>query len=114
MAAGDKPSEPTAAKVWNLARIHYPMHEVEAAIRMMANASFSSKQVEQGHTFSSNSMQRHKEYGEESLRTRSFCGIGPPLGDSVGHPEEGGSCDAWPAAGNERGELSARMCPGSS
>lgn len=62
----------TTQKIRALAKMGYPRTEILQAIRLMGCASMSSETVEQGHSFASNIMKRHKEYGEESLRCRSL------------------------------------------
>ena len=76
---GSKPSEETSAKIWQLLKISYPRAEIKAALRLMGNASFSTEVVEKGHSFASNIMKRHREYGEESLRCRSMVASVRPL-----------------------------------
>lgn len=68
----EEPADETSAKIWRLCRMHYPRDDIIQGVRLLANASFSSEQVEQGHSFAANIMKRHREYGSESLRVRSL------------------------------------------
>ena len=85
-----KPTEETSGKIWHLLKLSYTRAKINAALRLLGSASFSSEAVEQGHSFASQIMRRHREYGEESLRCRSmvafssFGGVGP----------RGQTCDA--------------------
>lgn len=72
LASSPQPTEETSGKIWGLLQMNYPRQDIVDAVALMGNASFSSEQVEQGHSFASNLMKRHREYGEESLRCRSL------------------------------------------
>lgn len=72
LAASDMPSDQVTQRIWRLMRMGYPKEEVASAVRLMGCASFSSIQVEQGHSFASNILKRHKEVGAEALRCRSL------------------------------------------
>ena len=79
LVSSPRPMDDTTANIWDLMKMKFPKEDLVAAIRLMGNTSFSSEQVEQGHSFASAIMKRHREYGQESLRCRSLIASVRPM-----------------------------------
>lgn len=79
LVESEEPSDQMTKKVWRLLRMGYSRPELVSAIRLLGNANFSSVQVEQGHSFASNILKRHKEVGADMVRCRSLVSSARPL-----------------------------------
>lgn len=72
LAAAEKPLDDTARKIWELARLGYPMTELVDAINLMGQASWSTVCVEQGHSAGAALVRKHPHYSSSTVAARSM------------------------------------------
>ena len=69
---GDQLSAETYSKIWDCLCMGYSKEAIKDALKLLANASWSSTGTEQTHASASVFMKHHREAGMNSLQTRSF------------------------------------------
>lgn len=67
---GEKPTERTAAKIWQLLHMDIFDGVCESGVKLLGEAPWSSAMVEEGHA-SATMMLRHHQYDDQALRLRS-------------------------------------------
>ena len=69
---GDSPTEPVSKQLWVLLHQGYNRHQLEAALELMADCSWTSMVVEQQHGSMASIHRHHPEYGAQTLVTRAL------------------------------------------
>ena len=72
LSEGPMPSEPVSQQIWRLMQQGFNKHQLETALWLMADLSWTSLAVEQQHDTTASIHRHHHEYGEEILTTRSL------------------------------------------
>lgn len=80
LAAGPRPADlGCSAKIWDLARLDCPEEILLEGLDLLANLSFSSKRVEEGHVQASRLSQMHRRLGVAAMVVRAQIGQARPL-----------------------------------
>lgn len=72
LVAGARPTDETAAKIFDLCNLGYNRPALEKGLWLLSMASWSSAPVEQGHVHASMLMKKHADYGEGTLSARAM------------------------------------------
>lgn len=72
MAAGGRPEDETAATIYELLKLGYPLVELEQAVDLLGQTSWSTTCVEQGHSAAAQVVRRHPEYSSSLMAARSM------------------------------------------
>ena len=59
LRSGPRPSEETSGKIWDLLAMEYPIADIAAGVRLMAECSWTTTAVEQGHSSASSIIRAH-------------------------------------------------------
>ena len=79
LRSGPRPSEETSGKIWDLLAMEYPIADIAAGVRLMAECSWTTTAVEQGHSSASSIIRAHPRYSRATLVTRSMVQQACPL-----------------------------------
>jgi hypothetical protein len=72
LARGELPGEVTSRKIYRLVKVGFPMQTLLDGLHLMSMMPHSSAFIEKPHSDACSIIRRHKEYGEETLSSRSM------------------------------------------
>ena len=70
--AGECPTEPTAAKIWNLLRLRWNRSSLEAAVKLFLQISWGVGPCEQQHSSAALAARFHPDIGPGTMQVRGF------------------------------------------
>ena len=72
LEAGECPTEPTAAKIWNLLRLRWNRSSIEAAVKLFLQISWGVGPCEQQHSSAALAARFHPDLGPGTMQVRGF------------------------------------------